>query len=159
MECLITCLLFTIMILPASYKDPVKQLYNYPPQIIDRVKSLPQYQGKIPQNQSKWLAKISGSILFILILSAVAYVSHARTFTYAFLYTYGIWNVVNWYDAFVLDIAIFAHVKHFRLPGTEDMVSAYTHPWFYIQGALKGMLIGLVVCILSAGLVSLVVTL
>lgn len=38
-------------------KDPIKTLYNYPPKIQERVKSLKEYKDKIPTTSNKILAK------------------------------------------------------------------------------------------------------
>ena len=46
-EALVFCIVFTLMILILS-KDPIKTLYNYPPKIQERVKSLDEYKGQIP---------------------------------------------------------------------------------------------------------------
>ncbi len=37
------------------------------------------------------------------------------------LTAYALWNVVNWFDAIVLDCLWFCHDKHFVIKGTEDM--------------------------------------
>ena len=55
-ESIILCFLFTIMGYIMS-KDPIKTLYNYPPKIQERVKSLKEYKDKIPTTSNKILAK------------------------------------------------------------------------------------------------------
>ena len=52
-QCLICCLLFTLLILPAQYKDPIKMIMSYPPKIRQRVEELPQYKGAIKQKRKK----------------------------------------------------------------------------------------------------------
>ena len=46
-ECVVCCLIFTCVILPAQYKDPIVMIASYPPEVIRRVESLPQYKGTI----------------------------------------------------------------------------------------------------------------
>ncbi len=41
-ECVVVCILFTLMILPAQYKDPLCMIASYPPNVIKRVEQLPQ---------------------------------------------------------------------------------------------------------------------
>lgn len=60
-ESIVLCVLFTIMIFIIS-KEPIKTLYNYPPKIQERVKSLEEYQGKIPTQENKIAAKVLASI-------------------------------------------------------------------------------------------------
>lgn len=65
--------------------------------------------------------------------------------------------VVNWFDAFVLDAIFFCHDKHYRIPGTEDMVKEYENPIFHLIGGGKGSVIGLVVSLIVACVISLVI--
>ena len=44
-EAIILCVLFTFMVMMMA-KDPIKTLYNYPPKIQERVKSLEQYKNE-----------------------------------------------------------------------------------------------------------------
>ena len=67
LEGFILCLLFTIGVYFMS-RDPIKSLYNYPPKIQERVKSLDEYKDKIPTNENKIVAKLFASIIFLLIL-------------------------------------------------------------------------------------------
>lgn len=62
--------------------------------------------------------------------------------------------VVNIYDMLVLDWGIFCHSKKLRIPGTEDMDKDYL---FHAQGAMKGIVIGTIVAILSGVIILLVI--
>ena len=54
----------------------------------------------------------------------------------------GLWNIVNWWDAIVLDCLWFCHCKKVIIPGTEGM-KEYKDYLFHIKGSLKGMLYGI----------------
>ena len=69
-ESIILCLLFTVIIYFIS-REPIKSLYNYPPKIQDRVKSLKEYKDKIPTNENKISAKLFACLIFIAILCIV----------------------------------------------------------------------------------------
>ena len=56
-ESIILCLLFTLMVYSIS-REPIKTLYNYPPKIQERVKSLDEYKDKIPTQENKAIVKI-----------------------------------------------------------------------------------------------------
>ena len=45
-ESIALCILFTIMVYIMS-RNPIKTLYNYPPKIQERVKTLDEYKDKI----------------------------------------------------------------------------------------------------------------
>ena len=151
-ESAVLCLLFTLMVYGMS-REPVKQLYNYPPRIQERVRSLPAYEGRIPTQKNKLAAKLTASVLFIVILSLILrYVNGCTSFLQAFRTGFLLWTIVNLWDAVVLDILWFCHDPHFVLKGTEDMVSDYHDYWFHIKGFFIGEALALAVCAI-AGLI------
>lgn len=151
-ESVILCALFTIMVYVIS-REPIKTLYNYPPKIQERVKSLDEYKEKIPSTENKIGAKIIASILFLIIICIVLrYINGYTTFIESFKYGFLLWTIVNLYDAIVLDIIWFCHDKHFVFKGTEDMVEEYHNYWFHIKGFFIGEILALVICTL-AGLI------
>jgi len=151
-ESIILCILFTIMVYIMSRK-PINTLYNYPPKIQERVKSLDEYKDKIPTEKNKISAKICASILFLIIICVVLrYINGYETFLESFGYGFLLWTIVNLYDAIVLDIIWFCHDKHFIIKGTEDMTDEYHNYWFHIKGFFIGELLALVICAL-AGLI------
>ena len=131
-ESVVLCLAFTGMVYLMS-RDPIKTLYNYPPKIQARVKSLPEYQGKIPTQKNKVAAKLCASVLFVIVLALVLrYVNGCTTFMKAF--------------------GMFFFFSRFVLPGTEDMTADYHDYGFHLKGFCIGEALALVVCAL-AGLV------
>ena len=145
-EAIVLCIMFTLMVFTMA-KDPIKTLYNYPPKIQERVKSLPQYQNQIPTQKNKVIAKLTASVLFIVILSLVLrYINGYTTFIEGFGYGFLLWTIVNAYDAVVLDICWFCHDPRFVFEGTEDMADEYHNYWFHIKGSLIGEGIALVIC-------------
>ena len=151
-ESIVLCLLFTFMVYLMS-RDPIKTLYNYPPAIQERVKTLDEYKDKIPTQNNKVAAKLIASLLFVVILALILrFVNGYTTFMKAFGYGFLLWTVVNLYDAVVLDIIWFCHDPHFVFKGTEDMTEAYHDYLFHIKGFFIGEALALIVCSL-AGLV------
>ena len=151
-ESIVLCLVFTLMVYLMS-RDPIKTIYNYPPNIQERVKSLPEYQDQIPTQKNKIAVKCFASLLFVIILSLVLrYVNGCTTFKDAFLTGFLLWTIVNVYDTIVMDIIWFCHDPYFVIKGTEDMTADYHDYMFHIKGSLIGEVLALVVCAL-AGLV------
>lgn len=156
-QCIVCCLLFTIAILPAQYKDPINMIMSYRPQIIKRVEELPQYKDTIKQREKSHIRKkIVGLIFFVIVFSAIAYFSGCRSFKETFIHVFTLFFVVNIYDLVVLDWGVFCHSKKLRIPGTEDMEKEYKNYGFYVRGAVIGIVLGLVVALLSSGLIHLV---
>lgn len=79
-ESIILCVMFTLMVYAIS-RNSIKTLYNYPPKIQERVKSLEEYKDKIPTQENKVTAKIIASILFLIIICLILrYVNGYTTF-------------------------------------------------------------------------------
>ena len=155
-ESIVLCLVFTLLVYLMS-RDPINELYNYPPKIQERVKSLEEYKDNIPTKKNKLAAKIIASVLFIAIASLVLrYVNGYTTFLQAFGYGFLLWTIVNLWDLVVLDIIWFCHDPHFVIKGTEDMVSDYHDYWFHVKGFFIGEALALIVCVIAGLLVQFV---
>ena len=154
-ETIILGLLFTIMVYKMS-KNPIKELYNYPPKIQERVMSLEQYKNDIPTQKKKISVKVIASLIIIIVISLIMkYINGYNIFFDGFKYSFIIWSIINWYDAIVLDCIWFCHDKQFIIKGTEDMVEEYHNYWFHIKGSIIGEIIGLFICLIVGMIVSL----
>lgn len=156
-ECVIACAIFAAIILPTQYKNPIKYIMSYPPEIRKKVESLPQYKDTIKNTEKEHiLKKLIAILAFVVLLSAVAYFSGAKTFSTAFFHVLILFVVVNLFDMLVLDIGIFCHSKKLRIAGTEDMDKEYKNYLFHVKGAVKGIVLGIVISLLSASIVQIV---
>ena len=145
-ESIVLCVLFTIMVYIMS-REPIKTLYNYPPKIQERVRTLDEYKDQIPTQKNKIFAKSLASIIIIVIISLILrYVNGYTTFIEGFGYGFLLWTIVNIYDAVVMDIIWFCHDPYFVFKGTEDMVDEYHNYWFHIKGSLIGEVLALIIC-------------
>ena len=148
-EGIILCVAFTLMVFIISRK-PINTLYNYPPRIQERVKSLDEYKNIIPTQKNKLAAKLVACVLFVVILSLILrFINGYTTFPEAFGYGFLLWTIVNLWDVIVLDIIWFCHDPRFVFKGTEDMVKDYHDYWFHIKGFFIGEALALVICALS----------
>ena len=145
-ECGIFCIIFAVIIMLTQYKNPVNYIMSYPPEIRKRVELLPEYKSSIKRAEKKHIImKLFAVLVFIILLSTVAYFSGAQTFKTAFLHVFILFLSVNLFDLIVLDIGVFCHSKKLRLPGTEDMDNEYKNYLFHIKGALKGIVLGILI--------------
>ena len=151
-ECIFLCICFTMMIFIIA-KNPIKTLYNYPPKVQEKVKSLNEYKDKVPSTQNKILAKCLVAIFTIILMSLILrYINGCQTFEDALFQSFIIWTVVNLYDVFIIDICWFCQDKRFIFPGTEDIKAEYKNYWFHVKEGIVGQIIGTIICIL-AGLI------
>ena len=148
-ESIILCLIFTIMVYIMS-REPIKTLYNYPPKIQQRVKSLAEYKNKIPTQENKIIAKLLASIIFLIIICLILrYINGYTTFKESFIYGFILWTIVNLWDLIVLDIIWFCHDKYFIIKGTEDMTEEYHNYLFHIKGFFIGEVLAIIICFLA----------
>ena len=147
-ESIILCLIFTFLVYLIS-RNPIKTLYNYPPKIQERVKSLERYKNKIPTEKNKIFAKSIASVLIIITISLILrYINGYTSFFEGFGYGFLLWTIVNLYDLLVLDIIWFCHDSYFVFEGTEDMKDEYHNYLFHVKGFFIGELLALFVCLI-----------
>lgn len=155
-ECIILCLVFTLMVYIMS-RNPIATLYNYPPKIQERVKSMKEYQDKIPTTKNKIGAKALAALIIVVLVSFILrYINGYTTFIEGFGYGFLIWSVVNIYDVIVMDIIWFCHSPEFVFKGTEDMLKEYRNYLFHIKGGIIGEVLGLILCILIGLIVTVI---
>lgn len=156
-ESVVLCLIFTFTVPLYGLHDPLAMIDSYPPAIVARAEELGLVSRKRKQRKPKVLA---AKLAFCLIVAAGLAVilrifNGADTFLSGFVISFLLWLVVDWYDALVIDCLWFCHSKRCVIPGTEDMTVAYHDYGFHIRESVKGMLIGLPVCLLVGGLTAL----
>lgn len=156
-ETLVLIVLFTVAVAAGS-KNPVDTVYDMPQPIIDRCLELglidESRKADSPQTRKK---KLAAAIVILLVLTLVLYfVNHAADFLQGFLISYVIWLIDDWYDCFVIDWIWVCHSKKLIIPGTEDLMDSYKDYRFHFIASLKGMVIGLPVCLLAGVLVQVV---
>lgn len=158
-EAILLCLLFTAIVVPSVIKNPLAWIADYPPEIQHRVKEL----GLIPMHQNPIsvtviVKKASAGLLTVIVLTAaLIYLNKAETFSTGFLLSYGLWSVIVWYDALVLDCIWFCHSKKVVIPGTEHLKKSYHDYWFHMKMSIIGMVLGIPICLLT-GLAVMVIT-
>ena len=156
-ESIIFCFIFTIIAGGMTYLKPLSMINNYPPAIQEKVLEL----GLITKDQKAKSMKIilKKIIAVILLVVIIAFLVHkfndANSFIEGFKYSYILWAIVNFWDAFIIDCLWFCHSKIVVIEGTEGM-KEYKDYWFHIKGALKGCLYGLPACLLVGALVMII---
>ncbi len=156
MECVVLCVLFTVIVVTISRKDPLAVVHDLPPAIGQRAQELGLIEEKQRYGSKVVLVKklAAASVIALIFAIAVYCFNEVRSFADGFGHSYFLWTVVNWYDALIIDCLWVCHDKRVRIPGTEDM-EAYQDYLFHIKGSVKGQFIGLPVCTLVGGLTAL----
>ena len=149
-EIIVLCLIFTLVFVGTTLKDPLSMVHDFPPEIIGKVKELGLLKESQDRKSKKIIIKrIFAIIIFGFIFALVVYnFNNVDNFIKGFLYTYLICFIVNTYDTIVIDLIWFRNSKKARIPGTEDM-KEYKSVLFHIKAWLKGILLGVPACIIS----------
>lgn len=156
-QSIVLCAIFTVLILPPQFKNPLSQITSYPPAIRGRVASLPQYKDILTATKKKNVVrKMTGTLIAVILLAFLAFFSGKTSFIPAFVHVFVLFFAVNLYDLIVCDLIIFPNSKKVVVPGTEDMAAEYKNPAHHIKGALKGILIGVVAAALAGGIVEII---
>jgi len=156
-ECIVICVIFTIMVVTAAKAgDPIDIVFDYPQPIIDRA-----YELGLIHQERKTLRKsvlikkcLVVAVIGIPLGFLVMRVNHAGTFLQGFLVVYGIGLVVSVYD-FLLDCTWFCHDKSLIIPGTEDLQDSYHDYAFHARASLRGALLTLPAATVAGVIVSL----
>ena len=153
-ESIAACLAFTLFVFLMS-RNPIKQIFNYPPAIIERCRSLGLVDdSNRPGGPVFYAKKLVAMLCFGVLLGLlVRYVNGCTTFWSGALTAYALWCVVNWFDAFVMDCLWFCHDEHFIIPGTEDMAADYHDYWFHIKGGFMGMALAIPAALMAGVIV------
>ena len=131
-ECAAAVVLFTAAIMIPLCRNPVWWIHDYPADIQEKYFAT---HERIPVQMLSAPVLLKKGFALVLCLSA-------------FLASYGLWLVIDWYDCFVLDWVLFANIKRIRLPGTEQMDRAYHQKKYHAVRSAIGMVLGLLPCLL-----------
>ena len=156
-ETVIMTIAFTAMVLIPLVKNPVLWIHDYPKDIQEEYFKT---HERVPSeffSKSVLLKKGCALLVALLLMLVLMKLAGAYGFWSALALSYGIWLFIDWYDCFFLDWVLFANMKAVRLPGTEHMDKAYHQKRYHFVQSLWGMLIGLIPCLIGAGIYACIV--
>lgn len=157
---IIICLLFTVIIIAGTKKNPISGVHNLPLDIQERVHSSTEYEGKLERilsTRERIIKKLPAVIVLLVLFGGIVYLAGARTFWQGFGYTFGLWAVIKIYVAIVLNCGLYAHTPASWIPGTEDLKSSYQNYKFYLSSIPRSLLAGAIVGVIN-GVLIIVVT-
>lgn len=135
-EALIFTALFTAMVMIPAIRHPEVGVHNYLPDIQEEYFKTHERIPVAPLS-GRTLAVRGGTIvLFTALLTGGAILAGADSFRTGAVFAAILFLIVGVWDTFFIDWVLFAHLKVFRLPGTEHMDKAYAQKWFHVRGML-----------------------
>jgi len=156
-ETIVLTVIFTGMILIPLIKNPVWWIHDFPKDIQEEYFKT---HERIPSaffSATVLIKKCIGLLIALGILIGLIWFVGAKSFTQAFIVSYGLWTIIDWYDCFILDWIFFANMKSVRLPGTEHMDKAYHQKKYHFIRSLYGMIVGLIPCLIGSVLYTLLI--
>ena len=156
-ETVIMTIAFTAMVLIPLVKNPVWWIHDYPKDIQEEYFKTHEQVPSEFFSKSVLLKKGCALLVALVLMLVLMKLAGANGFWSALALSYGIWLFIDWYDCFFLDWVLFANMKAVRLPGTEHMDKAYHQKRYHFVQSLWGMLIGLIPCLIGAGIYACVV--
>lgn len=148
LECLAAIILFTCAIMVPLRRNPVWWIHDYPEDIQEKYFETHERIPTQVLSAPVMMKKCAALLLALAVFVGLVLLAGADSFMTAFLASYGIWLLVDWYDCFFLDWVLFANVKRIRLPGTEHMDKAYHQKKYHVVRSVIGMALGLIPCLL-----------
>lgn len=158
-ESVILCILFGVIIVIGTKKNPLGGLHNLPKSIQERVSEMPEYKDRnvrVVSAKKRILKKLPALVIIAFIFCAMIYGAGARTFLQGFLYTFILWTAVKLFVTLALNCGWYAHTPSAWIKGTEDMKAEYQNYKFYLLSIPRSLLAGAVVSVL-VGLVIMIV--
>ena len=154
-EMIISCALFTVMVVASQRKDPLSGLHNMPLALQERVASLSQYKDvKAVHTKQRIIKKIPALIILMILFTILIYISGARNFRQAFINSFLLWTVIKLYVVIVLDCIWLAHTPAVWIPGTEDMKECYQSYGFYLKSIPRSLIAGFLVSFIVGVMIS-----
>ena len=159
-EAIVFAVLFTTILFVSFHGEKMYSpacIHNYPPDIQEEYFKTHERVDVSYKSKKVVLAKSGGIIMFTVILTICAKLAGAVTFWQGFAIAFGLMVWIGAYDTLFLDWVLFANMKMFRLEGTEHMDKAYHQKRYHFVQSLWGMLIGLIPCLIGAGIYACIV--
>lgn len=142
-ECIVACALFTLMLEIMCAKKREIFTNDYPPVVIEPLRSLGIVQETPPTKKSDMIRKLIAMIIYAILFALVLYFINGITkFLNAMITAYLLWLVVDWYDFLVIDILLAPFDKFYKMAKVSPFEKSAV--WFHFKGSVKGMIIGIV---------------
>ena len=154
---LILCtLMFLICYVGTGGEKNIKSLSSYPDEVIEIIKSRPEYKDKI----KKPSGEAAGFMMNILIYSVILFIFGLPVKTSHFLANFIRLSIlgqgVNLFDLLVIDLIWWTHTKRVRFKGTENDDKLYKNPKKHIISFLKGIALFIIVAVVDGFLLTLI---
>jgi hypothetical protein len=140
-ECIVVNFLLTLFVWIGTKDDKMKLkgFYNYPKEIQNRIKTIPEYKNFIPNESIKIINLISSFVFFIIVFIICSILNATTAFWQIFRNSVILGVTLNAYDLLILDFLWFSNAKRTKVAGTEDMEMEYHNLKVHIESFVRGI--------------------
>lgn len=156
-EAIIFIAFFTALVTLPAIKHPEVGVHNYPPEIQEEYFKTHEKIETAPLSKRTVILKSFGILIFTVVLTIGALFANADSFLDGFIFATVLFCIIGAWDTFFIDWVLFAHLKMFRLPGTEHMDKEYAQKWFHVKGMLFPGLLFLLIISTFTGLIVMII--
>jgi hypothetical protein len=159
-ECIILCILLTLIVVISTKKNPIGDLHNAHPKIQERVRTLPKYRNLVSEKPLSTIERIKKklplAIIVFILFVAIVKLDGVDSFLSGFIYSFILWSVVKLYVVFILDILWYAHSPSFWIDGTKDMINEYRDYGFYLSSIPRSLCAGAIIALIIGGIIAII---
>ena len=147
-ECIVACILFTLMVKLATWKKQTAFTNDYPPVVTDKLRTMGLIAEKPPARKQDYIRKAIAMVVFGFLFALVLrYVNGLTGFLPATLTAYALWLVVDWYDFAVVDVLMAPLDKFYQKSGVSAFDPSAVK--FHFIHSVYGMVLGLPVAMVA----------
>ena len=147
-ECIVACILFTLMVKLATWKKQTAFTNDYPPVVTDKLRTMGLIAEKPPARKQDYIRKAIAMVVFGFLFALVLrYVNGLTGFLPAALTAYALWLVVDWYDFAVVDVLMAPLDKFYQKSGVSAFDPSAVK--FHFLHSVYGMVLGLPVAVVA----------
>lgn len=159
-EIIVLLVIFTIVYMAGLKKQSLKGLHNLPKPIQERVRELPEYEGKVKGDilttKQRIVKKLPALLIVAVFFSLLTYLAGARDFLHGFLYCLAISASVKLYVTLILQCVVLVNNPSLWLHGTEDLKEEWTNRRFYLSSIPRSLCAFAIVSLIIGGIIAVI---
>lgn len=132
----------------------LKSYASYPDEVQDRIKNIPEYQGRFQESNHKAVVFLSNLLLFLVVLFVFGLFIREENFLHNFLSLSVIGQGLNFFDLFVIDLLWWrntARIRFTKIPEKE----LYQNPRKHLEAFGRALVMYVIIALADGFLLTL----
>lgn len=132
----------------------LKNYASYPDDVQDKIKSIPEYQGRFQESSHKAAVFLSNLLLFLVVLFALGLFIRKKSFWHNFLALSVMGQGLNLFDLFVIDLLWWRNTKRIRFTKIPEK-EWYQNPRKHVEAFGRALVMYAIVALVDGFLLTL----